>query len=261
MPSPFPGMDPHLEHPDLWPDVHNRLIAALGDDLSPVLRPRYYVALEERTYLEEPPELVLVGRPDFAVVTAGGEAAPPPEPARGAQIVEVELPVAVPVRETYLEVRGVPDGDVVTVIELLSPANKRPGTGRRLYLDKRALVLSTRTSLVEIDLLRAGERMPAAGRFVSSDYCILVSRGWRRPKAELVAFGVRDPIPPFSMPLRREEQEPAVDLGKVLGGVYDRASYDLRMDYRREPVPPLLGGNAAWAARLLAARGLPGSSG
>jgi hypothetical protein len=49
VPSPFPGVDPYLENPELWPDVHNRLIAALGDDLSPLLRPRYYVALEERT--------------------------------------------------------------------------------------------------------------------------------------------------------------------------------------------------------------------
>ena len=99
MPSPFPGMDPYLEHPALWPDVHNRLIAALGDALAPAVCPRYYVALEERTYLDDPPELILVGRPDLAVVTASGAAAPRAAP-RGAQVVEVELPVAEPVRET-----------------------------------------------------------------------------------------------------------------------------------------------------------------
>jgi hypothetical protein len=27
MPSPFPGMDPYLEAPELWPDVHHRLIS------------------------------------------------------------------------------------------------------------------------------------------------------------------------------------------------------------------------------------------
>ena len=160
MPSPFPGMDPFLEHPDLWPDVHNALIAAMRDVLAPALRPRYYVAIEERAYLEDSSELVLVGRPDFAVVGAGGEAGGTTEPVRGARVVEVDLPVAFPVRGTYLEVRGVAGGDVVTVIEILSPGNKRPGTGRRLYLDKRATVLATRTSLVEVDMLRAGERMP-----------------------------------------------------------------------------------------------------
>jgi hypothetical protein len=239
-------MDPYLEHPDLWPDVHNRLIAALGDELSPILRPRYYVALEERTYLEEPGALALVGRPDLSVVARGAGAESRHAPA----VLEVELPFAEPVRETYLEVRSVPAGEVVTVVELLSPGNKRPGTGRRIYLEKREIILSTRTSLVEIDLLRAGERMPTRGPSPGSDYAILVSRAHRRPKADLFAFGMRDPIPKFPLPLRRGEEEPIVDLGRVLHALYDRASYDLRIDYGREAVPPLSGGDAAWASRL-----------
>jgi hypothetical protein len=136
MPPPFPGMDPYLEHPDLWPDVHNGLIAALRDALSTAVRPLYYVALEERTYLEEPPELILVGRPDLAVVATQPE--PPSSGGAGdggRRVLEVELPTAVPVRETYLEVRGVADGDVVTVIELLSPANKRSGTLKRKWYE------------------------------------------------------------------------------------------------------------------------------
>ncbi len=250
VPSPFPGMDPYLEHPDLWPDVHNRLIAALGDALSPILRPRYYVALEERTYLEEPGELALVGRPDLTVVRRSGPSEPGPESRRTPAVVEVEIPMAEPVRETYLEVRSVPAGEVVTVIELLSPANKRSGTGRALYLEKRETVLSTRTSLVEVDLLRGGEPMPTRGPAVASDYRILVSRPHRRPKADLIAFGVRDPIPRFSLPLRREEEEPEVDLGRVLHALYDRASYDLRIDYSREAVPPLAAADAEWASGL-----------
>jgi len=238
VPSPFPGMDPYLEHPDLWPDVHNSLIAALANELSPTLRPRYYVALEERTYLSE----VVLGsfRADSPVaVTSGGSA-----------VVEVELPMAEPVRETYLEVRSVPAGEVVTVIEILSPANKRSGTGRAVYLEKREAVLSTRTSLVEVDLLRGGEPMPTRGPAVASDYRILVSRPHRRPKADLIAFGVRDPVPKFSLPLRKGEEEPMVDLGRVLHALYDRASYDLRIDYSREAIPPLAGADAEWASGL-----------
>lgn len=252
MPPPFPGMDPYLEHADLWPDVHNALIAALRDELSPAVRPRYYVALEERTYLEEPPELILVGRPDLAVIAARPESPPSRAGDRGRQVIEVELPAALPARETYLEVRGVSDGDVVTIIEILSPANKRPGTGRRLYLDKRVAVLATRTSLVEIDLLRAGDRMPTLGPLIDADYRLLVSRGWRRPKAEVIAFGVRDPLPAFPVPLRRDEDEPRIDLGRVLHALYDRASYDLRIDYRRPPVPSLAADDTAWAATRLA---------
>ena len=254
MPSPFPGMDPYLEHPDLWPDVHNRLIAALGDVLAPALRPRYYVALEERTYLDEPPDLLLVGRPDLTVVATGAGPSVARDAPRGARSVEVELPLALPARETYLEVRSVADGDVVTVIELLSPANKRPGPGRRLYLDKRLLVLATRTSLVEIDLLRAGEPMPTRGPTPPADYRIVVSRGWSRPRAALLAFGLRDSIPPFPVPLRRYEAEPTIELASVLAALYDRAGYDLRIDYRREPVPPLAPDDGAWAALLLGER-------
>lgn len=250
MPSPFPGMDPYLEHPDLWPDVHNGLIAALRDDLSPTLRPRYYIALEERTYLEEPGELALVGRPDLTVVRRSGPSESGPESRRTPAVVEVELPMAERLRETYLEVRSVPAGEVVTVVELLSPGNKRPGTGRRVYLEKREVILSTRTSLVEIDLLRGGERLPTLGPRVVFDYAILVSRPHRRPKADLIPFGVRDPIPQFPLPLRRGEEEPMVDLGRVLHALYDRASYDLRIDYRREAVPSLAAAEAEWASGL-----------
>src|SRR5512132_3334772 len=68
VPPPFPGMDPYLEHPALWPGVHNGLIAALPLSLAPQLRPRYYVAIEERLYITEPDQRVFVGRPDLAVI-------------------------------------------------------------------------------------------------------------------------------------------------------------------------------------------------
>src|SRR5215470_11561832 len=68
MPTPFPGMDPYVEHPGLWPDIHNGLIAELRNALAPQLRPRYYVALEERTYLAEPAGLTFVSRLDVTVV-------------------------------------------------------------------------------------------------------------------------------------------------------------------------------------------------
>jgi hypothetical protein len=81
---------------------------------------------------------------------------------------------------------------------------------------------------------------------------LLVSRGWRRPKAEVIAFGVRDLLPAFSVPLRRDEDEPRIDLSRVLRALYDRASYDLRIDYRRPPVPPLGADDTVWAATRLA---------
>src|SRR5438874_11797542 len=41
MPSPFPGMDPYLETPNLWPDVHHELISQIRSALNPALLPRY----------------------------------------------------------------------------------------------------------------------------------------------------------------------------------------------------------------------------
>jgi hypothetical protein len=252
MPSPFPGMDPYLEHPALWPDVHNRLLAALADDLASVVAPRYYVALERRTYLLKPDDLVFLGRPDLAVVQRAASA---PETTADAAVavLEVDVPVDDEVDEGFLEVHEVATGRCVTILELLSPVNKLTGRGRDAYQDKRGQVLRTRTSLVEVDLLRAGAPMPVLGPAVPGDYRILVSRGSRRPRAQLLAWSVRQPIPPFALPLLAGDAEPTVDVGAVLHALYDRARFDLRLDYTRPPVPPLREDDAAWARSLTAA--------
>jgi len=252
MPSPFPGMDPYLEHPDLWPDVHHGLIESLRRALTPVLRPRYRVLVETRTYRVEPGDVVFIGRPDVSTVRTARElTAPYPAPAPG-EPRTVQVPVPDLVEEGYLEVRDVASGEVVTVLELLSPTNKRPGEGRRLYETKRLTILGTFTHLVEIDLLRAYEPMLVYGDGHQSHYRILVSRSNRRPRADLYTFSVRDPIPTFKLPLRRDDEEPVVELGRLLHELYDRAGYDLSVDYRQDPVPPLEGEYAEWAAELLA---------
>ena len=272
MPSPFPGMDPYLEHPGLWPGVHNRLIAALDEHLSPRLRPRYYTALEERVYIAEPAQTSYGGRPDAVVVPAGEPAVAPTglgsTTANGAaasgrpgvQVLVASVPVPDRIRETYLEVHETATGAVVTLIEVLSPTNKRPGEGRREYETKRLHTLGTLTHLVEIDLLRGGQPLPFQLRDRPAapppgDYRILIARSDRRPWVDLYAFGVRDPLPPFPLPLRSGDDEPTVDLQDILTTVYDRASYDLRLDYAADPVPPLGPADAAWADAVLREHG------
>jgi len=258
MGSPFPGMDPFLERPALWPDVHTSLIVALRDALQPQVRPRYYVAIEERTYIVEPGEVALVGRADAAVIQPSGGETPVGQPQRvgeaGAIIVELDLPDQM--RETYLEVRSVADHQVVTLIEILSPTNKRPGEGRELYLRKRRAVLASMTHLVEIDLLRSGEAMPLRGAPAGSDYRILVSRADQRPRAELLLCPLRQPLPVVRVPLRPGDREPELDLNRILRDVYDRAGYDARIDYRAAPDLPLDDDHAAWADALLRTAGL-----
>ena len=98
--------------------------------------------------------------------------------------------------------------------------------------------------------------MPILDNGSASPYRILVSRGDRRPTATLYAFGVRQSIPPFPLPLKPEDQEPSVDIGSLLYDLYNRASYDLRLNYQGEPVPPLSAEEALWADPLLHRQGL-----
>lgn len=256
MPTPFRGMDPYLEHHDLWQDVHHRLTVALADYLVPRLRPRYYVSVELRTYRAGMTGLTFLGRPDVSVVGAPKPAYRTERIASSAPIgvVTVELPVPDIVRETYLEVRATQGGQVITALEILSPANKQPGEGRAQYERKRETVLDSLTHLVEIDLLRGGLPMAMFGN--GADYRILVSREWQRPRADLLPFTVRQPIPDFPLPLLRGDAEPVVPLNALLHDLYDRAGYDLRLDYRADPEPPLEGDDAAWADALLREKGV-----
>ncbi len=258
MHTPFPGMDPYLEHPQLWPDVHNALIARVRDDLAPRLRPRYFVALEQRTYLNEPEGLIFAGRPDAAVVRPGLHE---PQPQYGIDtifegMVTVELPLPDELRETFLEVRSVGEDRVITVLEILSPSNKLPGQGRQLYEHKRLLTLGTSTNLVEIDLLRAGEPMLMWGDGRGAHYRILVSRASQRPRGDLFPFSVRQAIPVFHLPLQRGDEEPDVDLNPLLHDLYEHAGYDLRVSYQAQAEPPLEGEDESWADSLLREAGL-----
>ncbi len=251
-------MDPYLEQPWLWPQIHTRLIVAIADALTPIVRPRYRVSIEQRVYLDigffSPSPDDLVGKPDAllvlkeqaAVADTAGTTTSPSTP------IITELPTTEEVTERYLEVREVATGAVITAIELLSPSNKHPGAGRQEYEKKRQQALASGTHFIELDLIRSGAPLPMrlpAG--IKSDYRIVVSRAWQRPRADLYAFGLRQPIPDFPVPLQRGETEPIVPLNHLLHETYDRAGYDLAIDYRRPLDPPLSPDEAAWIETLL----------
>ena len=174
---------------------------------------------------------------------------------RPVSAITVELPIPDILRETYLDVKD-RGGEIITCLEILSPANKIPGRGRSMYEHKRRWVLESRTHLVEIDLLRGGLPMAAAGNGHGMHYRILVSREERRPKADLLPFTVRHPIPDFVLPLQRGDEDVTVPLNTLFHDLYDRAGYDLRVDYRSDPAPPLEGDDTAWADALLCEAGL-----
>jgi len=261
--NPFPGMNPYLEHPELWPGIHHWLIVEIARSLSPQLRPKYRVAVEVRMYediderfpLGSLRESLLVGIPDLAVKMVQKTAKQPasnvavaPSPTK---LQKVAVPVPETIKQGYLEIREVATQEVITAIEILSPVNKRPGDGREKYQIKRNKIFSSATNLVEIDLLRRGEPMPVYGNNLESHYRILVSRGDCRPEADLYSFNLPDPIPSFPLPLKAEDSEPTVDLQALLNQIYDTGSYDMAIDYTQEPVPPLLEAEKLWAEELL----------
>ncbi|ASC73432.1 hypothetical protein XM38_043990 [Halomicronema hongdechloris C2206] len=259
MPSPCPGMNPYLEHPDRWSTVHNRLIVALADALTPQLLPKYQVDIEKRVYEIIGANSLLVGRPDVSVQRPRRPAPEQPgnvivsQPA--GEPVKVIVPMSEEVREAYLEVKEVATQAVITAIEILSPSNKQ-GEGRQKYEQKRQQVLSSRTHLVEIDLLRGGNPLPTLGMDVPSHYRILVSRADQRPMADLYAFDLPDPIPVFTLPLQAEDEEPTVSLQALLTDIYGRSGYDYFIDYTTEPLPPLSQEFATWMDGLLREKGL-----
>ena len=142
---------------------------------------------------------------------------------------------------------------LITTIELLSYSNKHAGRARRDYENKRAQILASETHFAEIDFLRAEKPMPMQLSYgvPPSDYRILVSRAETRPEAELYPFGVRDVIPLFHLPLQEDDAEPLVNLFEILNQVYERGSYDRRVDYDIPPQPQLNEQDAEWAYQLL----------
>ena len=255
MPSPFPGMDPYLEHPDFWQETHHWLIVACAEFIMPQIRPKYEIAIKKRIYeindTNDIPDVAIKRQPNSPNVPTSSVAT-----VTTTVPTTVKVPIPEKIKQAYLEVREMANRQVVTAIEILSPVNKRNGEGRITYLKKRQSILGSLTHLVEIDLLRGWQSMPILNNPIQSDYRVLVSRSDRRPFAELYACNLRDSLPVFPLPLREEDVEPIVNLPALLTGVYDRAGYDYRIDYHQEPIPPLSEQDMVWANELLREKGL-----
>lgn len=269
MPSPFPGMNPYLEQPDAWHDFHERFLPTLCDLIEVQIGEQYIVKLDDTAYIHEVPENRprLFGRPDAFVARTSdwrnsGEIAVEIEEASGGVAVadepsfaplSVELPMADEERLTFIEIWDRRERAIVTVIELLSPINKRPGPDREQYLAKRNNYFKAWTHFVEIDLLRAGPRMPFItpdDTPLDCDYCVLVSRYKERPQAGLWPIRLREPLPIIPIPLKAPDPDVRLDLKKALDRVYDAAGYR-KYIYDSPLEPPLIEADAAWAAAVL----------
>jgi hypothetical protein len=240
--------------------VHSR------DTIGPPLRPRYHARIGERVYILEPPHLFY---PDVTIIRQPltvREPAPVYAATAEAETEVVDVPVLVtlpPVehREPYLEIVHAAGGEVVTVIEVLSPANKAPGEGHRLYRSKQQELLDTPIHLVEIDLLSSGLHTVALSEEGRAElpphrYLICVRRGPERRRFEVYPIPLSRRLPRMRIPLKEPDPDVVLDVQAVLDRCYDNGGYADLIDYRRPPSAPLSPEEAAWVDGLLRGKGL-----
>jgi len=260
MPSPLPGMDPYIEQPIVWSDFHGRMVTSISAAVNAQVRPRYVARLTpyvtyDHIEISEPTAI----RPDVGVwqmqpPAAGGVAAATiavtPAP------VESRVLLEVPLELFSIEVRAVVDMVLVTAIEILSPVNKRRGhDAYHDYLRKRRDLLRSAAHLIEIDLLRAGERPPLESPVPPAPYYIMLSRVERRTGVQVWPIQLWDKLPVIPVPLREPDPDAVIDLPSIVPRVYDDGGYDLLIDYRQPPPPPdLAPAEAEWLEGFLAAQ-------
>ena len=257
MPSPFPGMDPYLEAQGLWEGFHAMLITYCAESLNVDLPETYVAQVETRVALiahdipssERIPDVV-VGRvfeATSSTLSGSSLATTTLEP--------TTIPLAkreVEVHERWIEIARLPDLELVTVIEILSPTNKS-GTGRSDYLAKRDSLIDQPVNLVEIDLLLSGNRMPMGRRLPPGDYFTVVARPEHRPDADVFSWSIRSPLPRLPIPLRAPDPDIIFDLGDAIGKAYDRGKFHrlIRYGHTFPATFPVSPDDRAWAEGVL----------
>ncbi len=246
--SPFPGMDPYLEG-DLWQEFHDRLANQISTQLLAVLPPRYVALLDKRYVIEDPgvdllmapghrvvyPDvhvLNVVRESEVAVVEMETETATAPTVTTVSPMLE-EVPLL------SVEIRDVAQRRLVTVIEIFSPVNKH-GSGFVHYLERRGDLFLTLTHLLEIDLLRRGERLPLSGEVPPAPYYVYLSRFTHRPHTEVWAVPLRERLPVVPVPLLPPDADVLLNLQKAVEACFALVGYQRLLDYTQPPPPPSL---------------------
>lgn len=262
MKSPFPGMDPYIEQCRLFEDFHQSLIGEIARALAKAVPPRYLVRKGERPYvvLNETDGPRKRGfQPDVGIVASTVAASPVPAKTSAAQpdsdgdSLSMEAFISEEFRETFIELYVTePMRELVTCIEVLSPSNKRRGTeGWDQYLRKRRALLMGSANLVEIDLLRNGERMPMLDAWPSSPYVLLVARRNLAPTCRVWPAYFKRPLPTMPIPLVKPDADVSLNLQTMIESIYADFRYDSDIDYTKPLTPPLTADDAAWLADQL----------
>lgn len=261
--NPFPGMNPFLERN--WGPVHTKLISLIDDEIGRQLPPDLITRPEERITIDEFAARKDY-RPDIAISDRWKSGMAPvwdgdPATSTGGLLAEPQMVWIEETVERWIEIRTA-DGSLVTVIEVLSPANKT-GAGREAYRTKQHSYLESQASLVEIDLLRDGSHVLAAPlervreKAPGTCYHICVSRSWTPHVREVYSCPLRERLPAFRVPLRQTDPDAVLDLQPLIDRCYDAGRYYLS-PHDREPHPPFEGDEAVWVDGQLRGAGLRG---
>lgn len=202
MPSPFPGMDPFLEEPKLWAAYHHQLVAALYQLLLPGLVDRYRARIGARQYRSELALFTSIIREDHT--------------------------------EEFIEIRSRTDGRLVTLVEVVSPANKTTPAGRAAYLDTRSVAIGGKGATVEIDLVTQGKPALDFSRdgLPEYDHTVTVTRAPTPDRYEIYTATVSKRLPKFKLPLAADDRDTVLDLQVAVARAYDQGDFGKHVDYR-----------------------------
>jgi Protein of unknown function (DUF4058)/Protein of unknown function (DUF2934) len=219
MPSPFPGMDPYLEDPALWPAFHHQLLACFYQILRPGLVDRYLERVTERRY----------------DVADKGEQA-----------------------EVFIEIRSRSDDKLVTLLEVVSPANKTTAAGRQAYLDTRREAIGKHAGVVEIDLVLQGKPTLTYSRegLPHFDHAVSVTRATAPDRYEIYTATLQKRLPKFKVPLAPDDRDTLLDLQSCFTRAYDLGGFGTRINYDNDPPVKLKDEDDRWCVQLLRSHGL-----
>jgi hypothetical protein len=260
MPSPFPGMDPYIESSGIWGDFHGSMLAAIRADLNARLPTGYSASLELYVWAEDEEtgrkkrsrELDVFVREDPYSGTRASSSATIEAPE------SITLPALKRKKRRHLRVVEQRSRRIVTVVELLNPANKNPGDDRLHYLEKRSEYFASGVSFVEIDLLRSGRRPPFGKQspFIP-DYYVLVCRSWEYPQAGFWSIGLRTKLPDIPIPVSEDIEDTTLRLQSCFERAYEEGRYATALSYEEPLKPKPRAEDRAWIERRVAHRTIP----
>lgn len=223
MPSPFPGMDPYLENPKLWPAFQHQLLACLYQILLPGLVDRYRARVGTRSYVSEMALFTSIIREQYT--------------------------------EEFIEIRNRTDGKLVTLLEVVSPANKSTPAGRQAYLDARQIAVAQKAGIVEIDLVMQGKPTLNYSRdgLPEYDYAVTVTRTNAPDRYEIYTATLQKRLPKFKLPLAADDRDALLDLQAAFARAYDLGTFANQINYKGLPHAdvPFSGEYKSWTEELL----------